>query len=89
MMKFMHCECCGGGDLTDLRKEIYENNGGSYHLAVSFNGNKRVFKCTECGKIWWTEPTSEFMHCFSEEMKSGKIISIQREKSFKPSLRTG
>ena len=35
MVKYFHCECCGGGELTDLRKEIYENNGGSYHLAVS------------------------------------------------------
>lgn len=89
MIKYLHCECCGGGDLADLRKEIYENNGGSYHLALSFNGSKRVFRCTECGKIWWTEPTSEFMHYLSENIKVGKIISIDREKSLKTSLRTG
>jgi hypothetical protein len=50
MNKLFNCECCGGGNLNHLRKEIYEHNGGSYNRAISFNGHKRFFKCSECGK---------------------------------------
>lgn len=89
MIKHFNCECCGGGELNDLRKEIYESNGGSYSLGLSFNGNKRVFRCTECGKMWFTEPTSEFMHCVATNLKAGKIIAIDHEKTLKSALRTG
>lgn len=85
MVKCFHCECCGGGELTDLRKEIYENNGGSYNLAVSFSGSKRVFRCTECGKVWYTELTSEFMHFVTESIKSGRIITLDHKKLLKTS----
>lgn len=89
MVKKFRCESCGGGELTILRKEIYEQNGGSYHLAVSFNGNRRVFKCTECGKIWYTDPTSEYIHFLSANTKSGRILSFAEENSHKIALKTG
>jgi hypothetical protein len=89
MNRLFSCECCGGGNLNHLRKEIYEHNGGGYHLAISFNGSKRFFKCSECGNIWWTEPTSEFMHFVYENAVAGKIIAINNEKSLNRALKTG
>lgn len=65
MIKKFRCEMCGGGEFSLLRKEIYEQNGGSYHNSVSFKGNRRVFKCSECGKMWWSDPMSEFMNLLS------------------------
>ena len=56
------CEVCGNGDIPTLRKEIYEVNGGHYHEAISFKGNRRVFRCNDCGNIWWTDPAGDFMH---------------------------
>jgi uncharacterized Zn finger protein len=68
MVRKFRCEMCGGGEFTVLRKEIYEQNGGGYHNSVSFKGNRRVFKCSECGKMWWSDPISEFMNLLSPEV---------------------
>ncbi|HNW82901.1 MAG TPA: hypothetical protein PKG52_08435 [bacterium] len=68
MVRKFRCELCGGGEFAVLRKEIYEQNGGSYHNSISFKGNRRVFKCTECGKMWWSDPISEFMNLLSPEV---------------------
>ncbi|MGI6394559.1 MAG: hypothetical protein ACOX2F_07510 [bacterium] len=88
-MKHLKCECCGSGGLTYLRKEIYESNGGSYHSDLSFSGHKRFFKCSECGNVWWTDPTSEFMHLASENDKICKIITIDEQKPLSRACKIG
>ncbi len=70
------CECCGGGESLEIRKSIYEANNGNYHDAVFFDGKRRVFRCSECGKIWQTEPTSDFMHFVAETVESAKFIPM-------------
>ena len=67
MVAQFRCEICGGGEFSVLRKEIYEKNGGGYHDSVSFKGNRRVFRCSECGKVWWCDPVSEFINILTAE----------------------
>jgi len=83
MVNKFRCEMCGGGEFSVLRKEIYEHNGGDYHHSVSFKGNRRVFKCSECGKMWWSDPVSEFMNLLSPKAINHSIESVS------PALKTG
>ena len=72
----LKCECCGGGESLDLRKTIYEGNGGDYCNSIFFDGKKRVFKCSECGRIWQTNPTSDFIYFVAETVESAKFVPI-------------
>jgi uncharacterized protein with PIN domain len=89
MNKYYSCECCGGGSLKDLKKEIYEQSGGSYSDDFSFSGNKRFFKCTECGKVWWTNPLSEFMHYVDINSQTFKLLRLTNIENTGTALKTG
>jgi len=89
MNKYYSCECCGGGTLKDLKKEIYEQSGGGYCDALSFSGSKRFFRCTECGKTWWTNPLSEFMHFVDVNSQAFKLLTISKMDMVGTVLKTG
>ncbi len=89
MDKYFSCECCGGGSLKDLKKEIYQQCGGSFSDAFSFTGSKRYFRCTECGKLWWTNPLSEFMHFVDINSKAFKLLELKDLDYNKTALKTG
>lgn len=82
MVAQFRCETCGGGEFAVLRKEIYEQNGGNYYNSLSFRGNRRVFKCSECGKIWWSDPAGELINLLApESIQNGIKISASALKT--------